>query len=57
MKQNIQQARDNQHYPPGTQEKYNSFSSRNLVMGKGTELEFPEGRGGGRNAVRGFPLQ
>jgi hypothetical protein len=37
-----------QHYPPGTQEDYNSFSSRNLVMGKGTELEFPEGRGGGK---------
>jgi len=37
-----------QHYPPGTPEDYNSFSSRNLVMGKGTELEFPEGRGGGK---------
>jgi len=37
-----------QHYPSGTQEDYNSFSSRNLVMGKGTELEFPEGRGGGK---------
>jgi len=37
-----------QHYPPGTQEYYNSFSSRNLVMGKGKELEFPEGRGGGK---------
>jgi hypothetical protein len=40
-----------QHYPPGTQEDYNSFSSRNLVMGKGTELEFPEGRGGGKGAA------
>jgi hypothetical protein len=37
-----------QHYPPGTQEYYNSFSSRNLVMGKGKELKFPEGRGGGK---------
>jgi hypothetical protein len=37
-----------QHYPPGTQEDYNSFSSRNLIMGKGKELEFPEGRGGGK---------
>jgi hypothetical protein len=35
-----------QHYPPGTQENYNSFSSRNLIMGKGKELEFPEGWGG-----------
>jgi hypothetical protein len=35
-----------QHYPPGTQEDNNSFSSRNLAMGKGKELEFPEGRGG-----------
>jgi hypothetical protein len=40
-----------QHYPPGTQEYYNSFSSRNLVMGKGKELEFPEGRGGGKGAA------
>jgi hypothetical protein len=37
-----------QHYPPGTQESYNSFSSRNLMMGKGKDLEFPEGRGGGK---------
>jgi len=37
-----------QHYPPGTQENYNSFSSRNLITGKGKELEFPEGRGGGK---------
>jgi len=35
-----------QHYPPGTQEDDNSFSSRNLIMGKGKELKFPEGRGG-----------
>jgi len=40
------------HYPPGTQEDYNSFSSKNLVMGKGTELEFPEGRGGGKGQQR-----
>ena len=37
-----------QHYPPGTQEDYNSFSSRNLIMGKGKDLEFPEGWGGGK---------
>jgi hypothetical protein len=37
-----------QHYPPGTQENFNSFSSRNLIMGKGKELESPEGRGGGK---------
>jgi DNA (cytosine-5)-methyltransferase 1 len=37
-----------QHYPPGTQEDYNSFSSRNLMMEKGNELEFPEGQGVGK---------
>jgi hypothetical protein len=37
-----------QHYPPGTQEDNNSFSSRNLMMEKGKELEFPEGRGVGK---------
>jgi hypothetical protein len=37
-----------QHYPPGTQESYNSFSLRNLKMGKGKELESPEGWGGGK---------
>jgi hypothetical protein len=31
------------NYPPGTQENHNSISSRNLIMGKGKELEFPEG--------------
>jgi hypothetical protein len=36
----------NRHYPPGTQENYNSFSSRNHIIGKGKGLEFPEGRGG-----------
>jgi hypothetical protein len=41
-----------QHYPPGTQEDDNSFSSRNLIMGKGKELEFPEGRGGGKGQQR-----
>jgi len=29
-----------------TQENDNSFSSRNLMTGKGKELEFPEGWGG-----------
>ena len=38
----------NQHYPPGTQENYNNFSSRKIIMGKGKELEFPEGWGGGK---------
>jgi len=37
-----------QQYPPGTQENYNSFLSRDLMMGKGKELEFPEGPGGGK---------
>jgi len=53
-----------QHYPPGTQEIYNSFSSRNLMMENGKKLEFPEGREGVRgleSAKRilmtgGFPL-
>ena len=39
---------ENQHYPPGTRENYNSVSSRNLIMKNGKELEFPEGRGGGK---------
>ena len=37
-----------QHYPPGTQENYSKFPSRNLMMKKGTESEFPEGLGGGK---------
>jgi len=37
-----------QHYPPGTQKNYNIFSLRNLITGKGKELEFPEGWGGGK---------
>jgi hypothetical protein len=44
-----------QHYPPGTQENYNSFASRNIIMGKGNELEFPIG-GHGVRGTRGFPL-
>jgi len=36
-----------QHYPPGTQEIYNSFSSRNLMMKNGNKLESFNGRGGG----------
>jgi hypothetical protein len=43
-----------QHYPPGTQENYSNFPSRNLMMEKGKELEFPEGRGGVWNPLRGF---
>jgi hypothetical protein len=34
-----------QHYPPGTQENYSNFPSINLMMEKGKESEFPEGRG------------
>jgi hypothetical protein len=44
-----------QHYPPGTQENYNNFSSRNLIMGKGNDLEFPEGRGGGKGEPPSSP--
>lgn len=36
-----------QQYPPGTQENYNSFSSRNHITEKGKEPEFPEGAPGG----------
>jgi hypothetical protein len=42
----IQKCDNIQHYPQRTQENYNSFSSGNLIMGKGKKLEFPEGRGG-----------
>jgi hypothetical protein len=38
-----------QHYPLGTQENYNSFSLRNLMMGKGKKLESLKGG----NGVRG----
>jgi hypothetical protein len=38
----------NQQYPPGTQEKYNSFSSKNPITEKGKESEYPEGVGGGK---------
>jgi len=34
-----------QHYPPGTQEIYRNFPSRNLMMEKGKGSEFPEGLG------------
>jgi len=46
----------NQHYPPGTQEDYNSFSSRNLMMGKDKELEFPEGWGGCQGSATQPPV-
>jgi hypothetical protein len=42
-----------QQYPPGTQENYNSFASRNIMMDN--ELEFPNAREGVRGN-RGFPL-
>jgi len=35
-----------QHYPPGTQENYNSFPSRDLMMEKGKELECSRRAGG-----------
>jgi len=44
----VSRKRGGPHYPPGTQKSYNSFSLRNLMMGKGKELEFPEGWGGGK---------
>jgi len=37
-----------QQYPPGTQKNYNSFSSRDLMMEKGKELEFSRRAGGGK---------
>ena len=37
-----------QHYPPGTQKNYNSFSSTDLMMEKGKELEFSRRAGGGK---------
>ena len=37
-----------QHYPQGTQKNYNSFSSRDLMMEKGKELEFSRRAGGGK---------
>jgi hypothetical protein len=44
-----------QHYPPGTQQIYNSFASKNLMMENGKKLEFPEGQEGVRGN-QGFPL-
>ena len=52
-----------QHYPPGTQENYNSFSSRDIMMEKGKELECTRRAGGGKGSGireadsddRGFP--
>jgi hypothetical protein len=35
-----------QHYPPGAQENYNSFPSRDLIMEKGKELECSRRAGG-----------
>ena len=46
-----QPAKEPQNYPAGTHENYNS------MMEKGKELEFPEGRGGGFQRSRGFPLK
>jgi hypothetical protein len=54
-----------QHYPPGTQEIYNSFSSRNFMMKNSNELESSEARGGGKGSGireadsddRWFPLK
>jgi hypothetical protein len=41
-----------QQYPPGTQENITVFLSRDLMMGKGKELELPEGPGGLESASR-----
>jgi hypothetical protein len=41
-----------QHYPPETQENYDNFLPRDVVMGNGKELEFPEGSGGLESASR-----
>jgi hypothetical protein len=41
-----------QHYPPGTQENYSNFPSRNLMMEKGKELQFPRRAGGLESAKR-----
>ena len=54
----------NQQYPPGTQEKYNSFQSKIPVMKDGMKPEVTERRGGGKGSGirfadsddRGFPL-
>jgi len=48
----IRFADSDQQYPPGTQEKNNSFLSRDLMMGKSKELELPEGPGGLESASR-----
>jgi hypothetical protein len=37
-----------QRYPLGTQKNYNSFFMKKYYDGKGKELEFPEGRRGGK---------
>jgi predicted NAD-dependent protein-ADP-ribosyltransferase YbiA (DUF1768 family) len=48
MYYDIYKTMDTQHYPPGTQEIYNSVSSRNLMMKNSNELESSEARGGGK---------
>jgi len=53
---NVEQPIDRPHYPPGTQENYNSFSSRNLIIGKGKGLEFPEGWGGCQGSATQSPV-
>jgi hypothetical protein len=42
-----------QHYQAGTQENYNSFASKNIMMDK--ELEFPEWPGRGKGEPPGSP--
>ena len=46
-----------QQYPPGTQEKYNRFSSKNPITEKGKELEYPEGAGGGKGEPGVPPIE
>jgi hypothetical protein len=48
----LSRKRGGPHYPLGTQKSYNSFSLRNIMMGKGKELESPEGWGGGKREQR-----
>ena len=45
-----------QQYPPGTQEKYNSFQSKIPVMNDGMKTEVTERRGGVWKSF-GFPMK
>jgi hypothetical protein len=45
-----------QHSPRGTEKNYNSFSSKNLMIEKGKELEFSEGLGDGEGEPEVPPI-